>query len=241
MEDALADAASNSTQEGADYDKATVVARTRLYNYTQIFTKQPYVTGTQEAMKKAGIKSEMAYQMTKAMKEIKRDVEYAILNNATPTASASGVAGLAGGLPAFISTNKKTPAALTEDSFNDAIESAWDEGGTPSKVFCTGSNKRIISSFTGGNVKVVNGDEKTLYGAVDYYESDFGRMQIIPDRLVPSTDTWILDQDLWKVAYLRPFHTEDPAKTGDRIEKVLLGELTFEARAEKGNAWIYIA
>ena len=241
LKDALADAASNAAEEGADYSKAAVTARTRLYNYTQIFIKQPYVTKTQEAILKAGIKSEMAYQVAKAMKEIKRDVEYAIINNATATVAADSTAGLIGGLPSFISTEKSTPAALTEDALNDALQGAWENGGEPSKVFCSGANKRVISSFTGGNVKVVEGDQKTLYGAIDYYDSDFGRVQIIGHRMIASTDTYVLDPTLWKIAYLRPFKVTEPGATGDRIEKVILGELTLESRAEDGNAWIYVA
>ena len=240
-EDALDDAASNAAEEGADYSRAAVTARSRLYNYTQIFTKQPYVSKTEEAILKAGIKSEMAYQVAKKMKEIKRDVEYAILNNDTPTVHANGTAGLLGGLQAFISTEKSTPAALTEDALNDALQGAWENGGEPAKVFCSGANKRVISSFTGGNVKVVEGDQKTLYGAIDFYDSDFGRVQVIAHRMIASTDTYVLDPNLWKSCYLRPFSVSEPGATGDRIEKVIVGELTLEARAEKGNAWIYVS
>ena len=52
-------------------------ATTRNVNTCQILTKDVVVTGTQETVKKAGRTSEMAYQLYKRGKEIKRDLEAA--------------------------------------------------------------------------------------------------------------------------------------------------------------------
>lgn len=55
---------------------------------------------------------------------------------------------------------------------------------------------------------------------------------------MPSDRIFILETGKFKTAYLRPFKQEEKAKTGDRIEKVVIGELTLEVRAEKANSII---
>jgi hypothetical protein len=76
LTDSLEDAAANSQIEGNDATPAEAASRFRLSNYTNILTKDAVVTGTQEkVLKGGGIKSEMAYQVARRMKAIKRDLE----------------------------------------------------------------------------------------------------------------------------------------------------------------------
>ena len=51
----------------------------RLGNYSQIFTKSIVVSGSIEAVNKAGRKSEFKYQSEKRGKELMRDIEYALI------------------------------------------------------------------------------------------------------------------------------------------------------------------
>lgn len=53
----------------------TASPTTRVGNYTQISRKEALVSGTQEAVNKAGRRSEIAYQMIKRGLEIRRDLE----------------------------------------------------------------------------------------------------------------------------------------------------------------------
>jgi len=242
LEDELAAPGANKAVEGAEYTIGTVTARTRKGNYTQIFTKGYGVSGTQEAVKKAGIKSEIAYQMQKAMKEIARDVEYAIVNNVSAVAGDASTPREMGGIQAFVTTNVLdnggTPRDLTEDLLNDGIQAAWEAGGSPDVVVCSGKQKRVISSFTAGTTKTIDAEDKRLIASIDVYESDFGVVRIVPSRYLSSSVVFVLEKGRWKVAYLRPFKQDEKAKTGDKIEKVIIGELTLEARAEKANAII---
>ena len=68
--DSLAAAATNAAVEGADASDATLSATTRVGNYTQISQKTIKISGTLESVDKAGRKSEKAYQLAKASKEI---------------------------------------------------------------------------------------------------------------------------------------------------------------------------
>ena len=76
--DSLAAPASNRNLEGDDSAVNTAVPTTRVFNFTQIFKKTIQVSGTQEVVDKAGRDSEIAYQLMKRGKEIKRK-EYCAL------------------------------------------------------------------------------------------------------------------------------------------------------------------
>jgi len=242
LEDELNAPGSNAQVEGDDYPTATSTTRTRKGNYTQIFAKTAKVTATQEVVAKYGIKSELAYQMANRMKEIAKDVEYAIINNTSKVAGDATTARQMGGIQAFVTTNvddnSGTPRDLTEDLLNDGIQSAWQAGGDPNVVVVCGKHKRTISGFTAGATKYLEAEDKRLVAAVDVYESDFGVVRIIPHRYMLTDTLFILDTNYWKTAYLRPFKVKDIPPTGDYVAKAIIGELTLEARAEKANAII---
>lgn len=57
-------------------------------------------------------------------------------------------------------------------------------------------------------------------------------------RLQPSTRIDIIDPSLFKIAYLKPFKTEDLPRTGLKIAKVVHGQLTVECRTSAAHAFI---
>lgn len=242
LEDDLRAPGTNALLEGGDYNVQAPSPRVRKGNYTQIFTQAYGISKTQEAVDKAGVKSEIAYQMAKAMKEIARDVEYAIINNTAAVAGNATTPRKMGGIPAQVTTNilgnGGTPRALTETILNDGIQAAWEAGGTPDTVVVSGAKKRIISGFTANATKNVAAKDKKLVAAVDVYESDFGIVKIIANRWMVNNKVFILSKDYWKTAYLRPFTQEDLQPQGSRKEKVIEGELTLKGRAQKANAII---
>ena len=77
--DALAAVAVNAQIEGDNVDGAALTDVVRLTNYTQICHKAVTISGTDDAVNNAGMGKQMAYQMAKAGKEIKRDMENALV------------------------------------------------------------------------------------------------------------------------------------------------------------------
>ena len=71
----------NAVPEGYTFAPKPVQGRIRTGNYTQIFVKEFTVTETQQVVDKTGVSNEYAYQMQKAMKQVGKDLEVAILNN----------------------------------------------------------------------------------------------------------------------------------------------------------------
>src|SRR5687767_13966942 len=79
--DSLASAGANRQLEGDDATGNTLNSTTRYGNYCQISRKTIVVSGTQRAVNSAGRKDELSYQVAKAGKAIKRDMEYALTRN----------------------------------------------------------------------------------------------------------------------------------------------------------------
>jgi hypothetical protein len=74
----VAEGVSYSTQNSA---QANEPFRTRLGNYTQINSKTVTVTGTKRAVDQAGVADEYAYQLKKRGTELRRDVEFDLVNS----------------------------------------------------------------------------------------------------------------------------------------------------------------
>jgi len=242
--DALAAAAANAVIEGDDATTTAVVPSVRLTNSTQILRKVYRIADTQEAIDKAGRGSEIAYQTVKNMKELARDIEFALIINAAEVTGASATARQLKGVLGFITTNSSTATAaraLTETILNDNLSDAWAQGGFPSTVLCGQFQKRAISAFT-TNTRNVSADEKKLTSAVDVYQSDFGQLHIRLHHQMNTSQPGQLivlgDMDHWKKAWLRPIKREELARTGASRQFMIEAELTLEGRAENGHGEI---
>ena len=255
--DALAAAStSNAVIEGDEATLDAVTATTRLSNSCQIMDKTVVITGTQEAVDKAGRASEIAYQIAKKAKELKRDMEAQITtNNAEVTGSATAAREM-GSLGAWVATNDVmgtsgtsgsvgntartdgTQRAFTEDLLKSVIKSVWNEGGDPTMIMVGPFNKQKLSGFTGNSTRFDAGADATLYTSVDVYASDFGQLQVVPNRFSRDRDCYVLDMDYWGVAFLRDFSMHELSKTGDSEKRQLLVEATLESRNEAASGLV---
>ena len=256
--DALAAASStNAVIEGDEATADAITATTRLSNSSQIMDKVVTITGTQEAVDKAGRASEIAYQIAKAAKELKRDFESSLCANNAEVTGAAGTAREMGGLGAWVITNDVfgsggasgagigntartdgTQRVFTETQLKSVIKSVWNSGGNPQIIMVGPFNKQKLSGFTGNSTRFDAGADATLYTSVDVYASDFGQTQVIPNRFSRDRDAWVLDMDYWGVAFLRDFSMHELAKTGDTEKRQLLVECTLEARNEGASGLI---
>jgi len=264
--DALAAAvANNAAVEGADATSLTVTPTARVGNRTQISTKTVQIAGTQESVDKAGRKSEKAYQLAKASSELKRDMEKTLLSNNVAAAGDSSTARTLGGLQAWLGTNavlgssgtagsggttarvSGTDAAFTEAMLKSAVKQAFVQGGNPSVLMVTPTQKQVVSGFAGiaeQRYQAPSNAPTTIVGAADVYLSDFGTLSVVPNRFMTADSgdggevAFVLDPEYAAVAYLRPFQTNELAKTGDSEKTQLLVEYTLEVKNEKAHAII---
>ena len=262
--DSLADATTaNAVVEGADATSATLAPTTRVGNRTQISQKTIQIAGTLESIDKAGRKSEKAYQLSKASSELKRDMEKILLSNQAAVTGDASTARKLGSLQAWLETNyvgagtagsdgttarvSGTDAAFTETMLKNAVKAAYEQGGNPSVLMVTPTQKQVVSGFAGiaeQRYQAPSNAPTTIVGAADVYLSDFGTLSVVPNRFM-SADAdddgevaFVLDPEYASIAYLRPFATNELAKTGDSEKTQLLVEYTLEVKNEKANAII---
>lgn len=105
LNDNLRPARDNATMEATDFDVQKARPRTRSANFVQQFMSGYSVTDTTQAIKKYGVRDELAYQFTKCGKETARDLEYAIVNNKVAKAEDTEPARF-GGVAFFLEATK---------------------------------------------------------------------------------------------------------------------------------------
>ncbi len=262
--DALATAAGNAQLQGDDVTFAAAVPTVRAGNRTQISRKEVIVSGTQEAVDKAGRNSEIVYQMSKKRDELKRDKEFVLCSNQAPVTGNSSTAPQLRPLCGWFATNVDrgaggangstsaaatdgTQRALTLAMVTTAQQNAWTQGGKPGFLMCGPKQRGALTTLFGtAATKFYAVEDKKMVATIQAFEGDFGLVKVVTNRFVRGGQTgadreiFLLDPSLWAVAHLkgRKNVTMDLAKTGDNEKGVVLSEYTLQSRQEAGNAII---
>jgi hypothetical protein len=258
---ALAAAAANAQAEGNDFAGVAVTPTVRLGNICQISAKYAVVSGTQIAVDHAGRENEMAYQEMLKGLELKRDMEFIMFGANTAKAStdprstasvlswiksntSKGTAGGAADPSAADGTGTRTDGtqiAFTEARMKTVLSAIWTAGGKPNLISAGAFNKQQFSTFTGRSSQVEQASSKKIVAAVDAYESDFGKLKVIPDRFQRARDVLILETEKWAIAYLngRKFMSLHIAPTGDSQKRQILSEYALVARNEKSSGGVF--
>jgi len=245
--DSLSAAASNAQIEGADPTMATLTATTMISGNTQILTKAFQISQTSDAVSTYGRAKETAYQLGRALKEIKRDLEFAYVG-----ASNAAVAGNAGGSPAAremasadqlidaATTEAGGTAALTEAMLLSVGQKVFNEGGDASVFMIKPADAQIVAGFTGasGRYRNFNDAQKTLTNVIDLYVSPYGEYKVVLNRHQMTTHAFLLDPSMWRSAVLRPFSRTLLAKTGDSEKHFVVGEYGLMHMNPKGSGMI---
>lgn len=256
---ALAAAADNAHVEG---DEATFSApnpTTRVDNQTQILKKTIIVSGTQEAVDKAGRNSDLAFYQDKYLKELKRDLERAIVgvNNAKVVGNDTTPREM-GSLQSYVNTNTSfgaggadptgdgsdartdgTQRAVTESILEDVLQDIWvNSTGDQLKLVVGAHNKGAVSDFTTAATRYVSSDNKKLVASIDVYDGDFQTVTLCPDRFSRSRDALLINPQYLKLAELRGMQSKELARTGDAEKHQMLMECTLEVCNEAAHGII---
>jgi uncharacterized protein DUF5309 len=254
--------ASNAVLEGDDATTDAVTPTVRLGNICQISDKVARVTGTQRAVEHAGRDDELAYQEMLKGLELKRDMESILVganqakvtgNDTTARKTASILSwiksntdkGAGGSDPAAAdgtgSRTDGTQRAFKESQLKTVLQSIWNSGGKPDTIFTGGFNKQTFSTFTGRATPMEDTKAKRIVAAVDFYESDFGRLSVTPNRFMRARDVLVLQSEMWAVAFLngRRMLSIPLARTGDSERRQMLSEYALVARNEKSSGGVF--
>lgn len=256
--DELEPATNNKVVQGNEPTPNAVTPTDRLGNRTQISEKTFAVTGTQEAVQKAGRKSEISYQGLKKSVELKRDQDFAALQNSTAIAAASTVAPQSRGVLGFIMTNTNhgvggvdpnpySNTAQVDGAVRDLEESMVKDisrqlyansDNKANSLFVPAAQREIVSSFSGGAAKWRDAQKNEVNTTVDVYRTDYGRFTVVNSRHQRDRDIFALNLSTWKLGILRALQEIKLAKTGDNEKRMVNMEWTLICENEKSNAAI---
>lgn len=246
----------NAVIEGDDASNDAIAPTVRLGNYCQTSDKVAQVTTIQDRVNKAGRKEELAYQVAKRSKELKRDMEAIITGNQAAAAGSDAAARKLRSLESFLASNVSrgatgangsastaatdgTQRALAESMVKTVMQSAYTNGGQPS-VLMVGPFNRIKATevLTGGATKFYQVEDKKLVATISVYETDFGPLKIVPNRFQRDRTAFLLDPDYIEVGYLEPFQMQDLARTGLTRRKQIWATYTLKVLNEAAHGVI---
>ena len=251
----------NYVNEGADYSYVNPTVTTRLGNYHQISVQAASVSGTLDAVDKAGRDKETAYVKVLKGIEQRRDIEKALFKNEARSSSDARKAGkflsymtnlelisastTPAGTGADVSDMAGTNAALTLAKIDSAMKKAYDDGGQPDMMVCSPANKVAFSDLSSGSavtnqlhMTAAAPTEAIIIGSVSMYLTDFGTLNVTIDRQASNTEVFLLDSDYYSIGTLpgRNMAVSDIAATGDATKFSIVSEWTLILKAPKAHA-----
>ncbi len=258
-------ATDNHRNEGADMTDSGVTALTRFSNTHQISSRGFLISNTVEAVDKAGVESEVAYQTVLAGLDLRRDIEKMIGDTnvaksaSDPRKSASLLTwmtngdkpsdmGFATGDGSDAADVTGTAHALTLARIDSAMQAAWTDGGNPRLLVASASNRANISDLTQSGTNLVSNQATTtarqpitFNGAVSILFNDFGQLEVIPSRFLGNDRVFLIDPDHVAVGAIngRNFVEQEIAPTGDAQKRQILCEWTLVPDAPKAHAVVF--
>jgi hypothetical protein len=149
-----------------------------------------------------------------------------------------------------------TTRALTETMIRDMVESIYTQGGDPSTAMSVPKLIRQISSYlftSSARVATLqsdqgkSGEKATALGAVNIFVTDFGTLELIPNRLQQATvatagsrnvELNIIDPMYLRQAFLSGYETEILAKTGLSDKRQMSVDWCLKMLSEEGQGII---
>jgi hypothetical protein len=258
---------SNKQLEGDTIAAAAVTQPTRMGNYMQISSKAYTISRTADQVRKYGRTKETMRARLNKGKELRRDIEIILLMNAAQDAGSTTTARATGALPSYLTNvvNCSTaPAgtgvgvyasaadtALTYDYLVSAAQLAYQQGGDPSVCFLSPTLKRKFSLLSIGTAvpstaqvrfNITSAKAKAVaMGTVDVWMSDFGTVEMIPDKIMAleggcNKSFFLIDPDYVSLAQLQPITLEQLAKVSDGQAEFIVTEYALKVTAPKAHA-----
>ena len=244
----------NANIEGDDAAIDVSSTPTLVGNFTQLMDKTASVTTTQEAIKKYGVSKEMAKQMAKKSKELKRDMETTAFLNQARVVGAAGTAQKMRSLPSWITTNvsrgvggvsgSATTAATdgTQRNFTEAlfrqliVTTITNADELPNTVMAGPANRANLSTQLSGNsTRFYELKDGQLNASISVYRSDYGPLKLVMNRFMRERDMFLINPEYIGIRTLEPMQSQDLAVTGLTKKKQLWTNWTLEVSNEAAH------
>ena len=141
-----------------------------------------------------------------------------------------------------------TAEALSVAKIDTAMQAAFEDGGKPSMILLSPTQKKKFSDATesatgtvSNQINYTSPQEVTSVGAVSVYLSDFGGIEAVVDRYMPADRAYLIDPEYVEFVTLpgRNFATEELSSDGDRVRGYSVCEWSMEVRGPKAHAALY--
>lgn len=152
--------------------------------------------------------------------------------------------------------------ALSESTIKSMMREAYEKGGNPTMAMSVPAVIEVLSDYLftssariatlqqdvqGGN-RTDNstgggrsGGGVTAQGSVNMLVTNFGTLELVPNRFQPDSasgvaDLFLLDPDLWERSYLQGYETKELARDGLGENREISVDVTLCSTNEEGNA-----
>jgi hypothetical protein len=221
--------------EGSDPEEARSIDRTTNFNYTQIMQEKVEATRTARKRGLYGQGDPYDHELQKKFKELAIRFERAMVNGQRAISVAQDKRFM-GGLFYFVTTNTSSGVKANAYSLvNDLIRKVYDAGGTPGTLMVSPSVKAAISANVDPTLRRSTRGETTGGYVIDSILTDFGQVDIVPNRHFPKTKGFLMQREFIKRKVFDGYFHEMLAKTGDADKGEVVAELGLEVKNEKAH------
>ena len=272
----LAPPSQNAQLEGDDFAFGEITPVTRVGNHSQNMRKTFLASGSQNAENNAGnAEKGQKKQLLKKGIELKKDVEFSIV---AANASQGGATRYSGSLSTWLTSNVSrganganggfdqttgltlaptngTKRAFTKGLLDATMQSCYQSGGNVKQMVCSPYVKSVFVGFMDGDdvasfrYSANSGKNNTIVANADMYEGPFGKVTVIPNRVMTTPDAngnadalsrnvFLIDPEYLRWDWFRNIRQVEVANTGDADKKALIGEGALCVKNEAANGVI---
>lgn len=230
-----------SQPEGSETTVFQESGRAELNNVLQIFKKASSISGTMQAINIEGQSNLFASEINDRLTEMKVNVEQQLINSQRNDGSVSPFVRKMDGLLQFVDpANKvtgKTIGKITEDEIKATVRKLWEQGLPTGEYFAmvNADIKEQIDALFKDSYSYVA--QQSTFGLIaDTVRTNYGNINILLNRHMPTDKLVVFDPDFLALSYLRQPQFEPLAKTGDSVKGHVLAELTLKVANKKALA-----
>lgn len=238
--DELAAPAANIQLEGDEYSFDATTAPSRYNSHTQIMRKTGIISETQEVADEAGNVLKTKEQKLKKGVELRKDVEFAIVDTNASVAGATremgslntwletnvnrGATGANGGFSSGVTTapTNGTQRAFTKTILDDVMQQGYVEGANFKHVVVSPYVKSVFVTFmSDSNVAsfryaASSGKNNSIVANADVYEGPHGKVMIHPNRVMAGAaglarNAFFIDPEYLQFGWLRKIKEDKDA------------------------------
>lgn len=239
-EKTLSNNTDTSAVEGEDTTTFVTSGRRELNNVLEIFKKGVSVSGTAIAMQSNQFNSEVSDRLL----ELKINLEKKLINGIKNDGSTAPFKRQMSGLIQFADQTNAVNAKskITEDNIKQVMRNLWNQDLAEGQYFA------LVNADIKEQIDAIYKDrysyqhKTTNFGlVVDSIETNFGTLNLVLSKHVPSDKMVVFNDAYINLVYLREPAFEPLAKTGDSVKGQVIAEATLKVGSPKAVAVVTVS